>query len=398
MLCPKRPTSLGARSLRFDHYYLNCLTSSIVIVSRFQLETERQLDSIAATSDDHGVLVSIAATKNNSSLLSKRGRRQNSNNDTLETPRLDSLQPASNMPIPNRNTTFVLSGCRVGALAVLLLLLSHHSQGFQTSTATSTTAFVVIGDDTTTPRKPWNAHVRNSPAVRMLSLSLSSSSSSSSSSSTEESAQVVDKNEEQQAIAANLAVLRRAADTKDADPEQVCEALANLEKQMRRISKEDPSIALTTRDALNGDWRLIFTTGTGETQKKYGKINYFPLKAVQSFRTIDRDPMTIENGIYVGDFPLIKFFGKMEFDLRKRRLEFDFDRVLVLSIFDVALGKGDAAKLGSKSGLGSDSNVDNAAKGRNAFFNWISADDSIATARGAGGGLALWKRIPTEQG
>tara|TARA_B100000524_G_scaffold190291_1_gene98630 strand:- start:595 stop:711 length:117 start_codon:yes stop_codon:yes gene_type:complete len=28
-----------------------------------------------------------------------------------------------------------------------------------------------------------------------------------------------------------------------------------------------------------------------------------------------------------------------------------------------------------------------------AFFNWISADEQIATARGGGGGLALWRRL-----
>ena len=30
--------------------------------------------------------------------------------------------------------------------------------------------------------------------------------------------------------------------------------------------------------------------------------------------------------------------------------------------------------------------------GKKPFFNWISADGLIATARGAGGGLALWQR------
>ena len=30
--------------------------------------------------------------------------------------------------------------------------------------------------------------------------------------------------------------------------------------------------------------------------------------------------------------------------------------------------------------------------GKKPFFNWISADSLIATARGAGGGLALWQR------
>jgi len=54
-------------------------------------------------------------------------------------------------------------------------------------------------------------------------------------------------------------------------------------------------------------------------------------------------------------------------------------------------------KIGAGSGLGSESNVKNSQEGRKAFFNWISADDNIATARGGGGGLALWKRIDTEK-
>jgi hypothetical protein len=35
-------------------------------------------------------------------------------------------------------------------------------------------------------------------------------------------------------------------------------------------------------------------------------------------------------------------------------------------------------------------------QGKRAFFNWITADDRIATARGGGGGLALWKRVDYE--
>ena len=30
---------------------------------------------------------------------------------------------------------------------------------------------------------------------------------------------------------------------------------------------------------------------------------------------------------------------------------------------------------------------------RQAYYNWISANDDIATARGSGGGLSLWKRV-----
>ncbi|CAB9517901.1 expressed unknown protein [Seminavis robusta] len=83
----------------------------------------------------------------------------------------------------------------------------------------------------------------------------------------------------------------------------------------------------------------------------------------------------------------------MDFDLKKRKLEFDFNQLLVLNLIEINLGKGDAAKIGASSGLGSESNVENVKKGRQAFFNWICADAQIATARGGGGGLALWKRV-----
>ncbi|GAX27211.1 hypothetical protein FisN_13Lh233 [Fistulifera solaris] len=186
----------------------------------------------------------------------------------------------------------------------------------------------------------------------------------------------------------NLALLKRAAETKQEDSEAVFDALSALEKQMRQVAREDPKIAESVLENLNGDWRLIFTTGTKDTQKRTGgRINYFPLKAVQSFRT---DGMKIENGIYFGDFPALKFGGEFEFSLKSRKLEFDFNRVTLFGLFDIKLGQKDAAELGAKSGLGSKNNVTNK---RKPFFNWISADDSIATARGGGGGLALWKRV-----
>jgi hypothetical protein len=192
----------------------------------------------------------------------------------------------------------------------------------------------------------------------------------------------------QSKVDSNLQILYNAAETKQQDSETVYTALSDLEQQMRQLAKNKQSVAQDMLKNLKGDWRLVFTTGTAKTQQKFGRINYFPIKAVQSF-----DPPLIENGIFIGDFPLLKFRGTMEFDLRKRRLEFDFDHLLLLNFFELSLGKGEAAKLGSKSGLGSDSNVKNAKKDKKAFFNWISADDKIATARGGGGGLALWKRV-----
>lgn len=189
-------------------------------------------------------------------------------------------------------------------------------------------------------------------------------------------------------------ILVKAAKTKKEDSETVLGALTDLEKLVRQKAKqsEGNSVGEEMKKSLTGDWRLIFTTGTKNTQKQYGNINYFPIKAVQTFRT-QQDPMLITNGIFAGSFPLVKFYGEMDFDVKKRKLEFDFNELLILGFIKLNLGKGEAAQIGASSGLGSESNVENVKKGRQAFFNWISADDNIATARGGGGGLALWKRV-----
>jgi hypothetical protein len=138
----------------------------------------------------------------------------------------------------------------------------------------------------------------------------------------------------------------------------------------------------------------IIATGTAKSQERLGaRINYFPIKAVQSF---DCTTFAISNGIYLGDFAVIQFFGDFEFNLKSRKLEFDFDSISVLG-FKINLGQGQAAQIGASSGLGSESNVANAKRDRKAFFNWIAADDTIATARGGGGGLALWKRVNEDE-
>ena len=33
------------------------------------------------------------------------------------------------------------------------------------------------------------------------------------------------------------------------------------------------------------------------------------------------DPMGISNGIFIGDWPVVKFFGDFSFDLKKTKLE-----------------------------------------------------------------------------
>ena len=193
------------------------------------------------------------------------------------------------------------------------------------------------------------------------------------------------------------ALLNRAAVTKLENPDRVLDALELLEKNAKKMLKED-SAALKDdiMGNISGEWRLIFTTGTKERQKKSGgRVNYFPLKAIQTFdATVE--PMVIENGIYAWDLPLIRFSGDFDFDERKRKLEFDFDLIEILGLFKIKLGRKEVAQIGASTGLGSKNNEKLADSGRRAFFDWISADESIATARGGGGGLALWKRVDSE--
>ena len=94
----------------------------------------------------------------------------------------------------------------------------------------------------------------------------------------------------------------------------------------------------------------------------------------------------------IGDFPLIRFFGDFEWLMDRRKVEFDFDQIAVFNFGRIDLPKGGAAKIGASTGLGSENNVDMVEKNKKPFFNWISADSEIATARGGGGGLALWRR------
>jgi hypothetical protein len=193
-------------------------------------------------------------------------------------------------------------------------------------------------------------------------------------------------------------VLERAAISKSEDPDNVYEALVSLEQKMRQKAKNDDTVAVDMLQQLHGDWQLVFTTGTKKTQSQWlggGRINYFPLKAVQTFRTqIDTtvdDAMKITNAIYFGDtWIALQFLGTMDFDLKKRRLSFDFDQLKLLNgLFTIDLAPGQARDIGSSSGLGSKGQTQK----QSAFFNWISANKDIATARGGGGGLALWKRV-----
>ena len=182
-------------------------------------------------------------------------------------------------------------------------------------------------------------------------------------------------------------LLIKASNKEVDDTDSIVDSLLKLEKLMRKKNTyDDNKTSQDTFNNLNGAWRLVFTTGTVNTQKKLGgRINYFPIKAVQTF---DTATYKISNGIYLGDFAILQFFGDFTWNLKARKLEFDFDEFSLFGLI-IGLPKGGAQKIGSSTGLGSPNP-------KKPFFNWISADEStggVATARGGGGGLALWRKL-----
>jgi hypothetical protein len=198
-----------------------------------------------------------------------------------------------------------------------------------------------------------------------------------------------------------LQILNRAAETKADDLDAVYQALVDLEQVSRLVGELErqgdgstaassaagnctvaktalSSNALVTQ--LNGSWRLVYTTGADQTQEKESRrINYHPLKVIQSFNT---DSKTIADGIYLGNFCILKLSGLFDFDTATRRLEYDFNALRLLDVFTIPLAG--ATRLAAAAS-GSESK-------KLPFFNWISADATLATAR-RGRGVLVWKRV-----
>jgi hypothetical protein len=195
--------------------------------------------------------------------------------------------------------------------------------------------------------------------------------------------------------------------------EIILETLLQLEQCTRRINQyNDHAYAhdMLQRN-LTGAWRLIATTGTASKSplskfwnnkdttatdrpaKNNLQLNYFPLKAIQTFNTTTQ---CITNAIYIGesDYKALQFSGNFTFNVQKSRLEFDFLQLELFQWIQISLQGGQAAQIGATTGLGSSSNPRNFEQRKKLpFFLWISADANVATARGGGGGLALWKRV-----
>lgn len=166
-------------------------------------------------------------------------------------------------------------------------------------------------------------------------------------------------------------VILQAAYERNVKPPVVIENLLLLERLMRKKNSLDKGeTSLKQLKNIKGSWRLTFITGAPNKEKKFDKITYFPLKAVQNF---DPETLKINNGIYFNDYALIKFFGDFVWKEKARKLEFDFDFIEILG-FRFKLPKDENNKPKIKP-----------------FFNFIYADNGIISARGASGGIAVWR-------
>ena len=191
------------------------------------------------------------------------------------------------------------------------------------------------------------------------------------------------------------AICREAAATRKVDSEDLYQSIAQLEKE----SAKEVSL-----EALNGKWKLQWTTGTAKVSanvNRAGDGSYFPVTAVQSF---DAERLRIRNGIYAG--PLSFFFdGPFRWIERKDGsglLEFTFNRVsLALGPLgpwsqEIDGGAWDSVKAAEEKasgGQGKVTSTKSSKKKSTPFFKILFADGSVIAARGRGGGLALWQRV-----
>jgi hypothetical protein len=193
-----------------------------------------------------------------------------------------------------------------------------------------------------------------------------------------------------------ISVMHEACETKNVNVEDVCDAIAACEKSKFNV----------TGDMLNGEWELVYTTGTNKNKanvNRNGDGTYFPIKAVQSF---DIKNERIRNGVYVGP---IKFFFDGPFIWRQnlKMLEFTFTKCSVgvfsfVKCFDIDDGKWDAVKATEEKtteGQGKITKSSNTSSkpGANPFFKFVYADEKCVAARGRGGGLAMWKAVGPPQ-
>ncbi len=170
-------------------------------------------------------------------------------------------------------------------------------------------------------------------------------------------------------------------------PESIVETLIKVEKQAKKAS-----IRYSLED-LSGSWRLCFVTGTQKAQHRAGIVlgagRYIP-QWLQIYLTYTQDPEQadrglVENTVQLGALQLT-VTGPIRIVPARSIVAFDFTH-LILKLGRFQLYEGEI-----RGGAEQAQAFTCASIRDQAFFAYFQVDDTLAAARGRGGGLAIWGR------
>lgn len=185
----------------------------------------------------------------------------------------------------------------------------------------------------------------------------------------------------------NYETLLQTVTTRKVPPDTVFASMRSLEMQSYHdVRDQSPATAERMESDLVGDWSPIFSSGTTTTQERLGgrRVNYFPIKAVISFRPQVNGVGLLQNGLYYGSYHWVRLTGTYQYKPDQRRLHFGYHH---MSLFNGAIQadfkEGQDIQFALATGLG----------GKIGLWNILLADQAMMMARGAGRGLTLWKRI-----
>ncbi len=171
-------------------------------------------------------------------------------------------------------------------------------------------------------------------------------------------------------------------------PAQVVEALLAAEKKARQTSVNLPF------DQLLGTWQLSFITGTQKAQRRSGIVlgagRYLPrwIKVSLTYSQSDSElhQGAVENVVEWAGAKLI-VQGPAQLRGPKNILAFDFTRIC-LQLWGLPIYRGYIRGGRQREDLFNTLPIRD-----QAFFVYFLVDDTLAAARGRGGGLAIWKRL-----
>lgn len=180
-------------------------------------------------------------------------------------------------------------------------------------------------------------------------------------------------------------------------PAELVAALLEVEKNSKSQQQNAPL------ECLIGTWRLVFVTGTKKSRQRAGIVlgagRYLPnwvtiSLSYTSVASEDERQATpefevgwVQNQVALGTLQLA-LTGPVKFLKKNHLLAFDFTRIKVVG-FGVKLYDGYM-----RGGQVKDREFDGERIGKQAFFNYFWIGEGAIAARGRGGGLALWVRVP----